>query len=33
VVDGECPFMFLPDTAWFHGAHRFFKRLGRRIPS
>jgi len=33
VVDGECPFMFLPDTAWFHGVHRFFKRLGRRLPS
>ena len=33
VVDGECPFMFLPDTAWFHAVHRFFKRLGGRLPS
>jgi predicted CoA-binding protein len=33
VVDGECPFMFLPDTGWFHGVHRFFKRLGGRLPS
>ena len=33
VVDGECPFMFLPDAGWFHGVHRFFRRLGRRLPS
>jgi len=33
VVDGECPFMFLPGTGWFHGAHRLFKRLGGRLPS
>jgi predicted CoA-binding protein len=33
VVDGECPFMFLPDTAWFHAVHRFFRRLGGRLPS
>lgn len=33
VVGGECPFMFLPDTGWFHGVHRFFRRLGRRLPS
>jgi predicted CoA-binding protein len=33
VVDGECPFMFLPETSWFHGVHRFFKRLGGRLPS
>jgi predicted CoA-binding protein len=33
VVDGECPFMFLPGTSWFHGVHRFFKRLGGRLPS
>ena len=32
VVDGECPFMFLPGTDWFHGVHRFFKRLGGRLP-
>lgn len=33
VVVGECPFMFLPDTGWFHGVHRFFRRLGGRLPS
>jgi len=33
VVDGECPFMFLPGSGWFHGVHRFFKRLGGRLPS
>jgi predicted CoA-binding protein len=33
VVDGECPFMFLPDAGWFHGVHRFFRRLGGRLPS
>jgi len=33
VVDGECPFMFLPGTGWFHGMHRFFRRLGGRLPS
>jgi predicted CoA-binding protein len=33
VVDGECPFMFLPGRGWVHGAHRFFRRLGGRLPS
>ena len=33
VVDGECPFMFLPDAGWFHGVHRFFRRLSGRLPS
>jgi predicted CoA-binding protein len=33
VVDGECPLMFLPRTPWFHGVHRFFRRLGGRLPS
>ncbi|HXK10896.1 MAG TPA: CoA-binding protein [Vicinamibacteria bacterium] len=33
VVDGECPFMFLPDSSWFHGVHRFFRRLGGSLPS
>jgi predicted CoA-binding protein len=33
VVDGECPFMFLPGTGWFHGVHRFLRRLGGRLPS
>jgi len=33
VVDGECPFMFLPHAGFVHGVHRFFRRLGRRLPS
>ena len=33
VVDGECPLMFLPGTGWFHGVHRFFRRLGGRPSS
>ncbi len=33
VVDGECPFMFLRDPGWVHGVHRFFRRLGGRLPS
>lgn len=32
VVDGECPFMFLHDPGWVHGVHRFFRRLGGRLP-
>jgi predicted CoA-binding protein len=33
VVDGECPFMFLPGTGRLHGVHRFFRRLSGRLPS
>lgn len=33
VVDGECPFMFLPGNRGFHGVHRFFRRLSGRLPS
>lgn len=33
VVDGECPFMFLTDPGFLHGVHRFFRRLGGRLPS
>jgi predicted CoA-binding protein len=33
VVDGECPFMFLTDPGFVHGVHRFFRRLGGRLPS
>jgi predicted CoA-binding protein len=32
VVDGECPFMFLPDAGFVHRVHRFFRRLGGRLP-
>ncbi|MEI9977350.1 MAG: CoA-binding protein [Ignavibacteriota bacterium] len=27
VVAGECPFMFLPESAWFHRFHGFCRRL------
>jgi len=33
VVDGECPFMFLSHAGFVHGVHRFFRRLGGRLPS
>ena len=33
VVDGECPFMFLSRSGVVHGVHRFFRRLGGRLPS
>ena len=33
VVPGECPLMFLPDTAFFHRAHAFIRRITGRYPS
>ena len=33
VVDGECPFIFLPGTGFVHGVHRFFRRLAGSLPS
>jgi len=27
VVAGECPFMFLPQTAWFHRAHGWVRNI------
>jgi predicted CoA-binding protein len=32
VVQGLCPYMFLPGTPAFHGPHRLFKKLTRRYP-
>jgi predicted CoA-binding protein len=32
VVDGACPFMFLPGTGASHGLHRFAMRLFGRLP-
>jgi uncharacterized protein len=32
VVDGYCPFMFFPTTAFPHRAHGFFLKLARRYP-
>ncbi len=33
VVDGECPFMFLPATGWFHRMHGLIRRLLGRYPA
>jgi predicted CoA-binding protein len=33
VIDGACPFMFLPGTGLGHRVHRFFLRLAGRLPS
>jgi uncharacterized protein len=32
VVDGECPFMFLPGTPFVHRVHHFFRRLAGSLP-
>ena len=32
VVAGECPFMFLPQTAWFHRAHGWVREIFGRGP-
>ncbi|MCL5995129.1 MAG: CoA-binding protein [Chloroflexi bacterium] len=32
VVPGQCPFMFLPNTAFFHRAHGFFRKLTGSYP-
>jgi predicted CoA-binding protein len=32
VVAGECPFMFLPETAWFHRLHGFCRKLTGKYP-
>jgi predicted CoA-binding protein len=32
VVAGECPFMFLPETPWFHRFHGFCRKLTGRYP-
>lgn len=33
VVEGHCPFMFLPGTAFPHRAHGFLLKLTRRYPA
>jgi uncharacterized protein len=33
VIAGECPFMFLPKTAWFHRAHGFCRRIAGTYPT
>jgi len=32
VVPGQCPFMFLPDTAAFHRFHGFVRKITGRYP-
>jgi predicted CoA-binding protein len=33
LVDGACPFMFLPRVAFFHRLHGFFHRLGGHVEA
>lgn len=33
VVDGQCPFMFLPQTMWFHRLHGFVKKVTGSYPA
>ena len=32
VIDGECPFMFLPETGWFHRLHGGVRKLFGGYP-
>lgn len=32
IIRGECPFMFLPATAWFHRAHGFIRKITGAYP-
>jgi uncharacterized protein len=32
VIPGECPFMFLPEGAWFHGLHGLVKKIFGAYP-
>lgn len=32
LVPGECPFMFLPGTAWFHRCHGIVKKIAGTYP-
>ncbi len=33
LVEGYCPYMFLPRPAFFHRVHGFFLKLARRYPA
>ncbi len=33
VIAGECPFMFLADTAWIHSFHGFCKKVAGSYPA
>lgn len=32
LVAGECPFMFLPETSWFHRFHGFCRKVTGKYP-
>lgn len=32
VIPGECPYMFLQKTAWYHGVHKFIRKITRHYP-
>ncbi len=32
VIPGECPFMFLPGTSWFHRFHGFVRKIRGSYP-
>jgi predicted CoA-binding protein len=32
VIAGECPFMFLPNAAWFHSVHRGLRWMTGQLP-
>jgi len=32
LVPGECPFMFFPETTWFHRLHGLIRKLFGRYP-
>jgi uncharacterized protein len=33
VIEGHCPFMFLPSTGFVHRAHGFFLKIARQYPA
>ncbi|MBN9663993.1 MAG: CoA-binding protein [Acidobacteria bacterium] len=33
VINGECPFMFLPNAGWIHGLHRGIRGLLGSLPN
>jgi hypothetical protein len=33
LVEGQCPYMFLPGTPFFHGMHGFFRKLTGGYPT
>jgi hypothetical protein len=32
VVAGECPFLYLPETPWFHRFHGFCRKIAGAYP-